>query len=103
MSRVTLQPAYGRDYKSKRAIEVALEDGKDFILNQYGSPWDGKYVSAGQLVDEGHDEVNVRYNGDRKVAVIKLSGLRCTFCDEGNPPVSRDGRHFKNCPNGSCK
>ena len=30
---ITLTPAYGRDYKSKKAVLVDLEANKDFILN----------------------------------------------------------------------
>ena len=67
---ITLTPAYGRDYKSKAQIIADLEAGKDFILSQYGSPYDGKPVNKAQLMDQR--QVNVRYSGLRKVAVVKF-------------------------------
>jgi len=39
---ITLTPAYGRDYKSKTAVLEDWNAGKDFIINDFSSPWDGK-------------------------------------------------------------
>jgi hypothetical protein len=73
MSRPTLVPAYGRDYKSKAAVKADLLAGKDFILNQFGSPWDGKPCS---FADIEAVEFNVRYGKLRKVAVFNTAELQ---------------------------
>ena len=67
---ITLTPAYGRDYKSKAAVEADIKAGKDFILNEYGSTWDGKPVNLEQL--RGCLKVNVRFGNLRKVAVVTV-------------------------------
>jgi len=70
--RVQLTPAYGRDYKSKKAIQADLDADKDFILNDPMSRWDGKPINKTQLLDAGHKEVIVRYGKMRKVTTIKI-------------------------------
>ena len=57
-STITLLPAYGRDYKSKQAVIADFDANKDFILSQFGSPDDGRYINREQV--EGH-EVWFRY------------------------------------------
>lgn len=66
---ITLTPAYGRDYKSVKAVTEALNNGVDFILNDMFSPYDGKPCSARDFAGQ---KVKVRYSGLRKVAVIQL-------------------------------
>ena len=66
---MTIIPAYGRDYKSKKA---ALEDynaDKDFIIADISSPWDGKPVNKSQLKDE--KGVMIRYNKLMKICSVK--------------------------------
>ena len=71
---ITLTPAYGRDYKSKAAAQSDLDAGKDFILNDYASRWNGKPVNKDQLVNHlALREVVVRYGGLRKTAILKVS------------------------------
>ena len=65
----TLTPAYGRDYKSKAAIQADIDANRDFILNNIMSPWDGKPVSPSDLKGE---TVQVRYAKLHKVAIFKL-------------------------------
>lgn len=66
---ITLTPAYGRDYKSKREVIEAL--GKsDFIIQAYGHPYDGKPCSP--TSDLAGQRVQVRYAGLRKVFIHKL-------------------------------
>lgn len=58
----TLQSAYGRDYKSRKALLEDWNNGKDFrcaLSGQYCSSRDVKR------------NVNVRYNVDTCVAVLK--------------------------------
>lgn len=71
---MTLTPAYGRDYKSKKAALVDFNDGMDFIIADISSPWDGKPVNKEQLVGEGIREVNIRYKRLTQIAVVKVGG-----------------------------
>jgi len=67
---MTLQPAYGRDYKSRAAILADLKAGKDFR-----EAFSGKPINLPQILGVAGAFVNVRYQADRKVAVIKRSEL----------------------------
>ena len=46
---MTLTPAYGRDYKSKKDVLKDWEEGKDFIIADISSPWDGKPANKNDL------------------------------------------------------
>jgi hypothetical protein len=46
---IILVPAYGRDYKSKKAVLAAFHANKDFVLYDMWSPHDGKPVNKEQL------------------------------------------------------
>jgi hypothetical protein len=65
---LTVVPAYGRDYKSAKAVKADWEAGKDFRVNDMSSQWDGSYVNK----DDKPDDVtlSVRYNQLTKVALI---------------------------------
>jgi hypothetical protein len=67
---MTLTPAYGRDYRTKRDALSDFAAGKDFILADYSSPWDGKPVSRQDL--PAGSTVNLRFDKLRKVAVAKV-------------------------------
>lgn len=60
----TLIPAYGRDYKSKRAVLEAWDEFKDFLIYDPFSPDDGRYTAKGDWYDS---KVRIRYDGKRKV------------------------------------
>lgn len=60
---MTLTPAYGRDYKSKKEVEEALAAGKDFVVQP-----DGSYINYAELPRGSHQ---VRYAKLKKVCVIK--------------------------------
>jgi hypothetical protein len=61
-----LSGAFGRDYKSVKAIKADLDAGKDFVIRTLGQPgYANKEDLAGQ-------SVQVRYQQDRKVTIIKL-------------------------------
>ena len=64
---MTLTPAYGRDYESKKAVLAGFDAGKDFIIAEYGHRYDGKPVNKEQLKGQ---TVNIRYSQLRKVVVI---------------------------------
>lgn len=82
---MTLTPAYGRDYKSRKEIEADLNAGKDFIIADISSPWDGKPVNKDGLIELGQTMVNVRYNKLRKVTVVKIQ-----VPEQGTSPYRTD-------------
>jgi hypothetical protein len=70
MSYVTARAAYGRSYKTAKAIKADWDAGKDFVVVDFYSPWDGKPINKEDARRSGIT-VNVRYDEDRKVAVMK--------------------------------
>jgi hypothetical protein len=73
---ISLIPAYGRDYKSKKAIMDDLAAGKDFVISDIMNRWDGKPASACDLVREGYTKAMVRYGKMRKVTVVPLKCVK---------------------------
>jgi len=69
---MTLTPAYGRDYKSKKEVQADLDAGKDFLVSDMFSPWDGKPVNKAQLLEQGLTSVMVRYKRLTSVQSFKL-------------------------------
>jgi hypothetical protein len=69
---ISLVPAYGRDYKSKKAIQADLDADKDFVISDMMNRWDGKPANKRSLLAQGYASVQVRYAKMRKVAVLKL-------------------------------
>lgn len=65
--RITLIPAYGRDYKSAAAVIADFKADKDFTICDYTSRWDGKPVNRSQLKQAGYTSVTIRYADKRKV------------------------------------
>tara|TARA_R110002126_G_scaffold1670_11_gene9945 strand:+ start:2429 stop:2656 length:228 start_codon:yes stop_codon:yes gene_type:complete len=62
-----LLPAYGRDYKSRKAMLVDLNKGLDFMTSG------GSYTNLDDLQAAGHTgSVNVRSADRRKVWVVKV-------------------------------
>jgi hypothetical protein len=61
-----LQPAYGRDYKSKAEVQAALDEGKDFIMPS------GQYIAIEELRKHGIKNIEVRYGKLRKVCVCEV-------------------------------
>lgn len=66
---ITLTPAYNRDYKSKKALMDDIKANKDFILNDYMSPWSGKPISPNDLKGQ---TILFRYSNLKKVTSIKI-------------------------------
>ncbi|MCK9369213.1 hypothetical protein M0R04_04680 [Candidatus Dojkabacteria bacterium] len=66
---ITLTPAYGRDYKSKKAALLDIESNQDFILNDYSNPYNGKPCSPSDLSGQ---RVMVRYKNLTQVFVHTL-------------------------------
>lgn len=80
---LTLVPAYGRDYKSKKAVLADWEANIDFLIQDVSSPWDGAYITKKELVRAMHlgkdiegtievKSVNIRYKSLTQICVIKL-------------------------------
>ena len=67
---LTLVPAYGRDYKSGKEVQEAWDAGKDFQINQFGNPDDGRYINK-QDAKPGMT-LNIRYKKLTGVKVIKV-------------------------------
>jgi hypothetical protein len=65
---ITLIPAYGRDYKSKRDVMKDWTDGKDFQIQDISSKWDGSYTSRRDKDKLG--VVTIRYNKLRDLHII---------------------------------
>ena len=71
MSYLTLLPAYGRDYKSKKSVINDLNALKDFLVSNTGS-----YVNKQQFKELNISSFNVRYDQQRKIANINIKDLK---------------------------
>lgn len=70
---MTLTPAYGRDYKSKKEAQADLDADKDFIIADVFGENAGRAVNRPQLKELGITAVNVRYSKLTKVTILKVS------------------------------
>lgn len=61
---LTLSPAYGRDYKGKKALLADFDAQKDFVVQNFLHPDCGRYVNKQQLIGQ---TVSFRYNRLRNV------------------------------------
>lgn len=71
---ISLIPAYGRDYKSKRAVLKDWTNGLDFRIQDYRLG--DRYCSVRDLPElqsEGVTHLNFRYKSLTEVAVVKLN------------------------------
>ena len=68
---LTLLPAYGRDYKSKKLIIDDLNNNKDWLEST-----SGKYINKQQLKELNISSFNVRYDQQRKITNIKIGDLK---------------------------
>ena len=69
---LSVRPAYGRDYRSKKSLLSDWDEGKDFIITNITHRDCGRYVNVTDLKKEGHVLVNARYNNLRNVCVIEV-------------------------------
>lgn len=65
-----LTPAYGRDYKSKAAVQADFDAGKDFMAMSFDR--DG-YITKSELVAMGVKQVQARYGKLMKVCMLKVA------------------------------
>ena len=73
----TLTPAYGRDYKSKKACLEDFRAGKDFY---YNSPYQSAYCSI-RYFKEG-SVVKFRYDNRRKACFYTIAAIDKVDADE---------------------
>ena len=66
---MTVTPAYGRDYKSAVAAKAAWNSGKDFIIQDITSRWDGKPINQQDAAGAGL-KIMIRYNGLRNIVNV---------------------------------
>jgi hypothetical protein len=65
---INLVPAYGRDYKSPTDVLKHWVDGKDFLIADIGSLWNGKYTS---IRDWKGKAVRIRFNRKADFVIIR--------------------------------
>ena len=71
MNFITLLPAYGRDYKSKRVIIDDLNNNKDFLEST-----SLRAINKQQFKELNISSFNVRYDSQRKITNIKIKDLK---------------------------
>ena len=71
MNYITLLPAYGRDYKSKKSIINDLNALKDFVISHTG-----QYINKPQFKELNIISFNVRYDQQRKITNINIKDLK---------------------------
>jgi hypothetical protein len=69
---ITLAPLPGRDYPSELRVFEHLKEGRDFIVADMSSPWDGKPCNIEALKLAGVMHARVRYDRLRKVTTINI-------------------------------
>ncbi len=67
-----LIPTYNRDYRSAEEVQKDLDGGKDFVIADCSSPWNGKACNNEDLIRKGYTEVNIRYNKLRSVGIFEV-------------------------------
>ena len=60
MNTLILVPAYGRDYHNAEDVIAAYKAGKDFLIQDISSRWDGKPANMEDLA-KSYDTVKLRY------------------------------------------
>jgi len=68
---LTLLPAYGRDYKSKKVIIDDLNNNKDFLESS-----SLRAINKQQFKELNISSFNVRYDQQRKITNIKIKDLK---------------------------
>jgi len=70
---MTLTPAYGRDYKTKKEVLEAWNTDKDFQVADLFSGRSGSYTNRADLVGMNHKGfITIRYSRLTKVLAFKL-------------------------------
>ena len=66
---ITVVPAYGRDYRSKKEVLRDWDETKDFVINTFNHPDDGRYIN--KIQQPPGSIINIRYAKMTKVCVVK--------------------------------
>ena len=69
---MTLVPAYGRDFNSKKEVLAAWNGGKDFIIADVTNPWSGKPINLADARQAGVGSVTIRYKALRQCVVVRV-------------------------------
>ena len=69
---ISLIPKRGRDYISAARVLEHLKEGRDFIVADMSSEWDGKPCNINDLKRAGVIRAKVRYDSLRKTATINI-------------------------------
>tara|TARA_R110002020_G_scaffold414874_3_gene624337 strand:+ start:1320 stop:1532 length:213 start_codon:yes stop_codon:yes gene_type:complete len=69
LKTISLIPAYGRDYNSKKEVKEAYDSGKDFRIMDISNAHDGRYASQPELKE--YRQVRIRYYKLQRVMIIK--------------------------------
>lgn len=69
---MTLTPAYGRDYNSKKAVLTDWAADKDFVVNDMASASFGPYINQTDAKIQGIREITFRYANLTKSFVHKM-------------------------------
>jgi hypothetical protein len=72
---ITLIPNRGRDYPSAARVLEHLKGGRDFIVADMSSPWDGKPCNLPDLKRAGIMVARIRYAMQPKVTLINISEI----------------------------
>ena len=64
---------YMRVLKNKKEVTEHLKSDKDFLIRDYGNPWDNKPCNKTDLLREKYSHIKVYYGkNNAKVTVIEL-------------------------------
>ena len=69
---MTLTPAYGRDYKSKKALLEDFNANKDFVINDMFHPDNGRVCNKEDLLKDGVKMVSIRYKNLRQITIVPV-------------------------------
>jgi hypothetical protein len=72
---ITLVPNRGRDYPSAARVLEHIKEGRDFIVADRSSQWDGKPCNIEDLKRAGVMQARVRYDRLRKVTTINIAEI----------------------------
>lgn len=70
--RLTVTPAYGRDYRTAKAAKADWEKGNDFLVSDIMDPYDGKPINK-QDADSAGLEITIRFHRLEKLTVVKAA------------------------------
>ena len=73
MHFVSATPAYGRVYTNTKQVREAWEAGKDFILHDITSKWDGKPFNKDDVIDLDW-AIQIHYGKHRNKSMIIKTG-----------------------------